>query len=180
MVAQWAILLGPLALVVVWIVGTAEDRSSAVATGFAATLALVLAAILSTLIDAPRPFVDGGASNYLHHVRDGSFPSDHATLAFAIAAGFWRRRPSRAPFVWLPLMVVAIAIVWARVFLGAHYLSDIAGGAVVGAVAVAVTTTPIARTALGGLDVVGEHLRAGALATWGRLLARTTEGHESR
>ena len=136
------------------------------ATAAGAALALAVAAMLSPILDAPRPFMDAGAFNYLGHVRDGSFPSDHATLAFALAVGLWLRRPPKMPLVWLPLMAVAFALGWARVFLGAHYPSDIAGGALVGSAAVAATALPPCRAVLRTVDAVGEAVRTRALATW--------------
>ena len=57
-----------------------------------------------------------------------SFPSDTATLLFAIAAGFWLG--SR----WLGLVfgVFALSTSLARVYLGIHYPSDILVGAMLG------------------------------------------------
>jgi len=58
-----------------------------------------------------------------------SFPSGHAARAFLIAA---------LVFAWGPMWLVPIILVWAplvavaRVAMGLHYLSDIAGGAVLG------------------------------------------------
>lgn len=168
--AQWAILLGPMVLVVLWLTGTTADRTAAVATAAAAALALAVAAMLSPLLDTPRPFMDNGAFNYLDHVRDGSFPSDHATLAFALAVGLWLRRPPKLPHIWMPLLAVAFAVGWSRVFLGAHYPSDIAGGALVGSAAVAITALPPGRKVLRTLDAVGEQVRTRALAAWRRFV----------
>lgn len=164
--AQWAILAGPAVLAVVWLTGTEADRSAAVATVAASLLALLVAMVISPLVDSPRPFVDGGAVNYLAHVRDGSFPSDHATLAFALAAGLWARRPTRLPHAWLMLLGVALAVGWARVFLGAHYPSDVAGGAVVGCVAVALSASRVGRGSLRRLDILAEGVRSFSIAGW--------------
>lgn len=57
-----------------------------------------------------------------------SFPSGHSTTSFAIAfvIGFLSRR-------WLlPLLVVAVIVGVSRVAVGAHYPTDVMGGAVVG------------------------------------------------
>lgn len=166
--AEWAILVGPAVLAILWLSGGEADRAAAVAAGVAASVALGLAAALSQVIDVPRPFMDAGAVNYLGHVRDSSFPSDHATLAFALAAGLWWRRPPKLPRVWIPLLILAVAIGWARVSLGTHYPSDIAGGALLGAAAVAATATPPGRAAIRVVDAIGERLRDLALAIWRR------------
>ena len=167
--AQWAILIGPAVLAILWLAGTEADRAATVATGLAGCLALALAAAISTLVDAPRPFVDAGAFNYLAHVRDGSFPSDHATLAFAIAIGLCLHRPPTLPWVWLLLLAVAAAVGWARIFLGAHYPSDIAGGALVAVASVVTVATPAGRAASRPLQSFAESVRARVVVEWRRI-----------
>ncbi len=164
--AQWVVLLGPALLVGLWLAGGTEDRAAVVAAAAAAVLALVLAAIISPIVDSPRPFLTPGVVNYLDHSRDGSFPSDHATLAFALAVGLWRRRPPMLPQVWIFLLGIAIAVGWARVFLGAHYPFDIAGGALVGTVAVFVANSSAGRVLLRPLQSLAETVRSHLVATW--------------
>ncbi|WP_237479136.1 phosphatase PAP2 family protein [Lichenibacterium dinghuense] len=162
--AEWAVWIGPTLLICLWVGGTREDRTAAVAAGAAATVGLLFAAALSPVISAPRPFVVDGAFNYLHHAADGGFPSDHATLAFALAFGLLLRPPPSLPRAWLPLVVVAAAVGWARVYLGAHHALDILGGAAVGFAAVRVTAAPPVRALAARLDGLGESVRSGALA----------------
>jgi len=61
-----------------------------------------------------------------------SFPSDHATLCFGLAAAiFWHnRRLGALAFVWMTVICSA------RVALGFHFPSDILGGAFIGIAAV--------------------------------------------
>lgn len=68
----------------------------------------------------------------IKHELSFSYPSSHTTIAIAfylVLAIFVARSalPGRA---WLaPLLaVLAVAIMWSRLALGAHYLTDIAGG----------------------------------------------------
>ena len=87
---------------------------------------------------APSPpssgLVDpGGAGGFFHwpclvDTRYHSFPSGHATTAFAMAAALSRAAPGRRR-VWL---AVAAGIGASRVLLNAHFLSDVIGGAVIG------------------------------------------------
>lgn len=58
-----------------------------------------------------------------------SFPSDHAALFFAVAAGIWHlhRTAGIVAFAW-----TAVIICLPRVYMGLHYLTDILAGMVVG------------------------------------------------
>ena len=58
-----------------------------------------------------------------------SFPSGHAASAFAFASA----AGESAPATWLPLHLSATLVGYSRVHTGVHYPSDVAVGAVVGA-----------------------------------------------
>src|SRR5262245_63715529 len=60
--------------------------------------------------------------------RYHSFPSGHATTAFAMAAALASAAPGRRR-IWL---AIAGAIGASRVLLNAHFLSDVVGGAIIG------------------------------------------------
>ncbi len=60
--------------------------------------------------------------------RYHSFPSGHATTVFAVAAALVQCVPSRRA-AWL---TVAVGVGASRVFLNAHFLSDVVGGALIG------------------------------------------------
>lgn len=64
---------------------------------------------------------------------DPSFPSDHATGAFALAVPFVLDRRTRR-FGTL-LLVIAAALGVSRVIVGTHYPSDVLGGALLGSAA---------------------------------------------
>jgi undecaprenyl-diphosphatase len=79
---------------------------------------------------------------------DPSFPSDHASAAFAVAfAVFLVSRRAGAAFLGL-----ALAIGLSRIASGLHYPSDVAAGALIGFAAAALVHTlvrrPLARVAL--------------------------------
>lgn len=105
-------------------------RRAAVAAGFSAAIALACAQVLSRLVDRPRPFVadPGGVQLFAAHAADASFPSDHATAAFAIAVALVLRdrRWGAAALGLAALLAVG------RVALGVHYPSDVLAGAALG------------------------------------------------
>jgi undecaprenyl-diphosphatase len=104
---------------------------------------LVVRGIRET-VHMARPFELELGRQWLAHRASASFPSFHAAVAGAWATGLAMFALHR-PRLWLTLAgSVALAIAWSRVFLGLHFVSDIAVGLVVG-VACAVT----ARQGLG-------------------------------
>lgn len=86
--------------------------------------------MISHLWERPRPYIAHPdiAHLFISPSMDPSFPSDHATAAFAIAVAIFLR--SRK----LGLLALGMATVLAvgRVTVGTHYPGDVLGGAVLG------------------------------------------------
>jgi undecaprenyl-diphosphatase len=124
-------------------------RHGVVAAGFSALLALGVAQLIGDLWDRARPFEahPSGAHLLIGVSHDPSFPSDHATAAFAIAVSI-ALRSRRAGSIALA-MAVAVSI--ARVAVGTHYPSDVVAGAVLGTIAAFALWTPVARRPLHAL-----------------------------
>ena len=87
--------------------------------------------LLKLLVQRPRP------CHVLPHVhllagcsRSFSFPSNHASNVFALGAyfAFFYRR------LLAPALIIFLAVGLSRIYLGVHYPSDVAGGAIVGLV----------------------------------------------
>lgn len=109
-----------------------HTRHVLISTGFAFLLGLALNQLILLFVHRMRPYDAGLTQLLIAPSGDYSFPSDHATASFAIAAGFLVHRFYRRGTIFL---VAAILIAFSRVYVGIHYASDVAGGAVTGAVA---------------------------------------------
>jgi undecaprenyl-diphosphatase len=135
---------GPFALVLMILAawfwpGSRTERDQRQWGGIAATIAAALAMAINQGIirvwDRPRPFEAHHAVLLLKPSADPSFPSDHATFAFAVAVALflaWRR-------LGIVALVIAALVGLSRVYAGEHYLGDVVAGAAIGStVAVAV------------------------------------------
>jgi undecaprenyl-diphosphatase len=91
-------------------------------------------AIVKRLVGRARPFVAGEdpwTSLLLVWRSDyASFPSGHATTAFAAAVAIGALWPRARPVMW----VYAVAVALSRVVVTAHHPSDVIAGAIVGTV----------------------------------------------
>ena len=119
-----------------------NGRHGVVAAGFSALLALGVAHLIVDLWARPRPYIaHPDVHLFIARSADASFPSDHATAAFAIAVALFLRH-RRVGWVALGLAtVVSIA----RVAVGTHYPGDVAAGAAIGAAAALVLWHPSVR-----------------------------------
>ncbi len=96
-----------------------------------APLAFVISRIAQAFYYDPRPFVVGHFTPLIAHVADNGFPSDHVLLTGAIAmiVTFSSRK-------WgIVFWALALLIGWARVFVGVHHVTDIAGSIAIDLVA---------------------------------------------
>ncbi len=111
--------------------GDPRQVAASVWTVAASLLALGLGQIIGHLVDRPRPYDTLSNVHVLvARTADFSFPSDHATAAGAVAAGLLI-----ADRRWgLIASVLAVAMALARVYVGAHYPSDVVAGLLLGAV----------------------------------------------
>jgi undecaprenyl-diphosphatase len=113
--------------------------AAAITAGGATLLALAVHAVHEA-----RPYTT--LANILvlaNRSPDGSFPSDHATMAGAVAVGLlivsWR--------LGLVAVVAAVLMAFTRVYIAAHYPADVAAGLLLGGL-IAVLTWLLVRRPL--------------------------------
>jgi undecaprenyl-diphosphatase len=117
----------------------------AAGSGFAAAaVAFVGNFVIHSIWDRPRPYETHAIAHPWSSSTDASFPSDHASIAIAIAFAVLAFDVSAGAV----LLVAAALIAVGRVFIGAHYPGDILASLVVAAVAAAVVVR-LARPVVG-------------------------------
>ncbi|HEX6762934.1 MAG TPA: phosphatase PAP2 family protein [Gaiellaceae bacterium] len=119
--------------------GSSRSKLAAVSAALAACVGLVANFVLAKIWYHDRPFVGHPHATVLlvHHAPDNSFPSDHATVAFAVAfavLAFHRK-------LGLLLVVAAAAIAIDRILVGVHYPVDVAASLLIGLGSALLVTT---------------------------------------
>ncbi|MDP4164058.1 MAG: undecaprenyl-diphosphatase [Bacillota bacterium] len=111
-----------------WYYRKSENRSMVIEALFSACLALGINALIGMFFYRDRPFVHHHVNWLIPHVKNASFPSDHAAGAFVIATAIWLWRKRDG---WI-LLVLAAAISISRIWTGVHYPSDVTAGMLIG------------------------------------------------
>jgi membrane-associated phospholipid phosphatase len=112
---------------------------------FASILALAILAqaifvwSIKLAVGRVRPWIAMGLPAPWGAPHDGSFPSGHAAGSFCVAAFLVVVLPAAWPPAWRGWLVAAVTVAFAtlvavsRVYLGAHFPSDVVAGGVLGA-----------------------------------------------
>lgn len=102
----------------------------AVALAGASLLANLASSLLKIAFDRPRPDLIA----HLDHVSSASYPSGHATSAAVVYLLLaWLAPPRWRGAAWLLAGAMIILNGFSRIMLGVHWISDIAGGTMLGA-----------------------------------------------
>jgi undecaprenyl-diphosphatase len=107
-------------------------RHACVAAGLSFLIGLGLNQIVLLFVHRLRPYDAGVSHLIVSRSADWSFPSDHATATFAIAAAFLLNGFGRRG---LAFSAGATLVCLSRVYVGTHYAGDVLGGAATGIVA---------------------------------------------
>ena len=106
--------------------------------------------IIKNMIGRARPFVVAGPDVWAYepftwHARYASFPSGHATTAFAALVAIGAIFPQARALMWIYAVLIALS----RVVITAHHPSDVISGAIVGAVGAVMVRNWFAARRLG-------------------------------
>lgn len=119
-----------LVLAGLWLTWKERAQRCALLAAISAFIALGFGQIIGFAFPRDRPYLAHHVTLLVPHAPDTSFPSDHVTLAFAVAMLLWQF--NRRLGTWLLLFGILVA--FARIFIGAHYPTDVLGGAVLGTI----------------------------------------------
>ena len=123
--ADYLVYVVALFLILYWVFGSEQQKNIALKSVVIALVALCFAQLVGLVYPHPRPFVMGVGHTLIEHAPDYSFPSDHTTLCASIAISFLI---SKAYRIGLVLLIVAVVIGIARIYVGVHFPFDIMGG----------------------------------------------------
>jgi undecaprenyl-diphosphatase len=133
-VSQIGVPLMVLAVVLQWWVkdDRYHVRHAAISAGLAFLFGLAVNQFILLFVHRIRPYDAGVTHLLIAPSADWSFPSDHATATVAIVAAFAMQGFPRRT---VALFIMAVLVCWSRIYIGTHYVSDVAGGAITGVVA---------------------------------------------
>lgn len=107
----------------------AHVRHACIAAAMSLGLGLVVNFTIILIFHRVRPYELGITHLIVPRSVDWSFPSDHATAAFAIAGPFLSALGAVRRWTYTTL---AVLVSLSRVYVGTHYFGDVAGGALTG------------------------------------------------
>lgn len=135
LLAEYLIGIVPGLLIFLWYHNRSEPaRAQLLSAFFSAMLALGVNQLIGVFYQHPRPFMVGFGHTYLLHATDSSFPSDHVTVFCAVGLALCLDRTTR--LAGAVLMLAALPVAWARIYLGVHFPFDMIGAAGTAAVSV--------------------------------------------
>ncbi len=118
-------------LVVLWFIDGKIKKTQVIHALFACLLAWIIAALIKHFFPTIRPFMlNGGETSVLLRPTDGSFPSEHTVIAFALAVTVFIRDGKVGWFFLISAIIIGIA----RIVANVHYPVDIVGGAFLGTI----------------------------------------------
>ena len=133
LVAKWGVVVLVALIALRW--WSKQDRDLArygsIHCGLATALGLLINQIILIFVDRIRPYELGVTNLIVEKNPDPSFPSDHATVVFAIVVSLLLTRGRNTAFYFVAAALIALS----RVYIGTHYVTDVIGGAATGALA---------------------------------------------
>jgi undecaprenyl-diphosphatase len=123
--AQYLIYIVPFFLLTLWFIGDDKKKKETLFIFISILISLIFGWLITKFYYHPRPFVSGLGKELIYHAPDASFPSDHATVMFAVAFALLFLKDYRESVVFFALSFI---VGFARIYCGIHFPYDILGG----------------------------------------------------
>ncbi|WP_322800205.1 phosphatase PAP2 family protein [Thermoflexus sp.] len=137
-----------------WLTGDPKRQAAVLRAILTVPLSGLIMEAMNALYFRPRPFTDHEVNLLFYHPSDSSFPSNAATVAWAIAVSLGTGDPK----VGRVGMLLAAGISWARVYGGVHYPLDVLIGALLGAALSLGVTRGLQEWSIRIARQIGRHL----------------------
>jgi membrane-associated phospholipid phosphatase len=105
-------------------------RQNALYIASSSAVNLLLTTVIKKMVRRPRPFLGRLKINAVYHPGSTSFPSGHASSSFTTATAL--SQVYNKWYVIAPAYLWAGSVCYSRMYLGVHYPTDVAAGAVLG------------------------------------------------
>lgn len=122
----------PAALLAAGIIGNDRQmRENALYVASSTAVSYGLNQLIKILVKRPRPFIQNIKIVPIYQAQEYSFPSGHTSSTIATATALSIAYPKW--YVVAPAFLWAGSVSYSRMYLGVHYPTDVAGGAILGA-----------------------------------------------
>lgn len=115
-------------LIMAWLLGRYSTKALVLKAIITTLLALTLGYIISLIYPHPRPFIIDAGQTLIPHAATASFPSNHMLIFSSIALSYLFAKQTK---LGLSLLVLAIMVAWARIYVGVHFPFDMLGAFII-------------------------------------------------
>jgi uncharacterized protein len=130
-IAEWGVYVVPTSLLALWISGSRATRITSLKAVVTMAAAVLTSKIVTFLWATTQPVVEDGG--YIYQPQGEHCLTPSITIAIILATGLtlWTARTIKIKWVGVLLVILSLAVSWAKIFLGMHYPLDIFGAGLV-------------------------------------------------
>ncbi|WP_316788712.1 phosphatase PAP2 family protein [Pedobacter frigoris] len=128
---DWVNIGVPAGLLAAGVIGdNKEMRQNALYVASSSAVNTLVTMLVKKIVKRPRPFLANVKINAVYHPTHYSFPSGHTSTSFTTATALSQAYPKW--YVIAPAYLWAGSVSYSRLYLGVHYPTDVAAGAILG------------------------------------------------